>query len=78
MLRNVLVQIGNGTKQHYGHTAEIRGIERTFIRCGTKSLRGRAVLDEFELSKFIASWNACEKCLERAMKEATELEKAGN
>ena len=66
MLEKVLVQIGNATKLHWAQRVEIKGRLITFVGCGTKSVRGRSVVEITDTSRF----EFCEKCEARELVNA--------
>jgi hypothetical protein len=54
----VIVQVGNATKLHYAFQFELRGVLRTALGCGTKSIRGLRIVEIADTSRF----EVCEKC----------------
>jgi hypothetical protein len=66
MSEQVLVQVGNATKLHRAIRLEVRGRLITVVNCGTKSLRGKSVLEVADTSRFVF----CEKCEERELVKA--------
>ena len=63
MSEQVLVQVGNATTLHRATRLEVKGRLVTVVNCGTRSVRGKSLLEVAETSRFVF----CEKC------EAREL-----
>jgi hypothetical protein len=67
MKKNLLVRVGNGSKQHWAYTYEINDRKLTFLACGSNKIRGMRVIGELQLETYANNPANCEKCLARVV-----------
>lgn len=63
MSENLLVRVGNGSRQHFAYRYEIDGKGvHTFLACGSNKIRGLQVIGQLELTTYGEIPNKCQKC----------------